>query len=112
GRTREDGGGCLRRAAPCGDELDDEKERRGGEHELRADRESGVEVDVELLVDGEGERLRDALKRPGEHDRRPELAETPRERQRGPRPQPARGEGQRDTCERHTGPLPERARGI
>ena len=50
--------------------------------EKRADRERDVEVDVELLVDRERERLRDALQRAGEHDRRAELAEPARERQR------------------------------
>ena len=41
-----------------------------------------MEVDVELLVDGERERLRDALQAAGEHDRRAELAEATRERER------------------------------
>ena len=47
-----------------------------------ADREGRVEVDVELLVDREGERLGDALQRAGEHDRGAELADAAGERQR------------------------------
>ena len=53
--------------------------------ELGADRESRVEVDVELLVDRERERLGDALERSGEHDGRAELPEPARECERGAR---------------------------
>ena len=68
-------------------------------------------VDVELLVDGERERLRDALERAREHDRRAELSEPARERERRAGAEPSSGKRKRDTRERPPGPGAERARG-
>ena len=72
----------------------------------RADRERDVEVEVELLVDRERERLRDALERAGEHDRRAELAEAARERERGARAEPSRREREHDAEEDPARPAP------
>ena len=72
---------------------------RADDHEHGADREGDVEVDVELLVDRERERLGDALERAGEHDRRAELADPAGERERRAGAEPARGERQRDAEE-------------
>ena len=77
------------------------------DHEQGADRERRVEVDVELLVDGERERLRHALERAGEHDRRAELADPARERERRSRRRgrrPASGSATRQNV--RAGPAP------
>src|SRR5690348_17700492 len=47
-----------------------------------------VEVLVELVVDGERQRLGHVLQAPREHDRRPELPQPAREREREPGDQP------------------------
>ena len=77
----------------------------------RADRERDVEVDVELLVDRERERLRDPLQRAGEHDRRAELAEPAREGERGARAEAAARERQHHAEEDAARPGAERAGG-
>ena len=66
-----------------------------------------VEVDVELLVDRERERLRDALERAGEHDRGAELAEPSREGERSAGAEPAARERKhRRAGRRVLGPAP------
>ncbi len=76
----------------------------------RADRQRDVEVDVELLVDRERERLRDALQRAGEHDRRAELAEPAREGERGARAETAAREREHHAQEHAAWPGAERPR--
>ena len=70
-----------------------------------------IEVHVELGIDGERERLRDAAQAAGEHDRGAELAEPARERERETGDQAAAGERQHDTEEGAHGAGAERARG-
>ena len=80
--------------------LTEEEQGSADDDEHGADRERGVEVDVELLVDRERERLGHALQRAREHDRRAELAEPARKRQSGTGAEPAGGERERDAGER------------
>ena len=68
-----------------------------------------VKLEVELLVDRERERLRDALERAGEHDRRAELAQAPGEGERGAGPEAALGEREHDAEEDAAGAGAERA---
>ena len=81
------------------------------EDEHAAHRERRVEVRVELGVDRERQRLRHLLQAAGEHDRRAELAEPARERQREPGDQPAARERQHDAEERARRAGAERPRG-
>ena len=76
-----------------------------------AHRECRVLVQVELVVDRERQRLRDALEASREHDRRAELADSARERQSEPGDQPAAREREHDAEERPRRPRAERARG-
>ena len=78
----------------------------------RAEGQRDVEVEVELRVDGERQRLRHALQAAGEHDRRAELAEPARERERGGRREPAGGEGERHAEERAPRARAECSRGV
>ena len=92
-------------------ELDGEEEEGADDDEHGADRERDVEVDVELLVDRQRERLRDALERAGEHDRRAELADPARERERPAGAEPTGCQRQGDAEERSSGAGAERAGG-
>src|SRR5581483_11798055 len=76
-------------------------------HQQRAHRERLREVDVELRVDRERQRLRHALQAAREHDRRPELADPARERERRAGAEPAGGERERDSQERTAGACAE-----
>ena len=69
-----------------------------------------VEVDLELRVDRERQRLRHALEAAGEHDRRAELAEAARECERLAGREAAARERQHDAEERPRRPGAERAR--
>ena len=62
--------------------LSADEDRRADEDEERADRERDVEVLVELRVDRERQRLGHPLQAAGEDDRRSELTEPARERER------------------------------
>ena len=74
--------------------------------EFGADRERDLEVDVELLVDRERERLGHALERAGEHDRRPKLADSACERERPAAAEASSRERKRDRKNVRPGPAP------
>ena len=101
------------------DELCHEQDQAGGTRAGRAlTRTStaliasgGVEVEIELRVDRERQRLRHALEAAGEHDRGAELAEPARERERQPGDEPAAREREHDAEERAGRTGAERARG-
>ena len=79
-----------RLAAP--DQLDRQQDGCGHRHEHRGQREGGVEVGREAVVDGERNGLGDALERAGEHQRRAELSERTAEGQSRSRGKPRQGD--------------------
>ena len=94
-----------------GDELDGRSRSHADDDQRGADRERRVEIDVELLVDRERERLGDALQRAGEHDRRAELAEPAREDRAAPAPSPPAASGSAMRANVRAGPGAEGPRG-
>ena len=74
-RKARRGTSIASRSASTGEEFDEEEHAGADDDEQRADGERRVEVDVQLGVDGERQRLGDALEAAGEEERRAELAQ-------------------------------------
>src|SRR5205085_10926691 len=99
GRTRGAERRERDRAGPSGNELEGEQEHGAEADEERADRQRGIEVDLELGVDGERESLRDPLEAAGEEQRGPELAQPSGQGQCRGSAESGGGERERDTRE-------------
>src|SRR5207244_6282375 len=82
------------------------------ENELGADRERGVEVHLELGVDGQGESLGHALQAAGKQERRPEFAEPSGQRERRRGAESSGREWESDPSEDAKWPSSERSRGV
>ena len=82
-----------------GTKLDCQQDHGAHEDEQCADRQGEVEVDLELGVDRQRQRLRDALEAAGEHDRRAELPDPAGEGERRTGAEAAERERQRDAEE-------------
>ena len=78
------------RSVPMSKSLEPDEDRCADDDEERADCQCDVEVRVELGIDRERQRLGHPLEAAGEDDRRAELSEPARQRQRRGRAEPAR----------------------